>query len=135
MTVRAVVTASGRIGFGGTGYEPRGDVWWDSGGAIDGGAAGGADARAVCRRPSQQCRPSEARGALVRAGRSDGGRADRRGAEGRAGRRGARRAVRAVAEAAATHGRGVLVGTLAPARAQERDFNGDGRADILWRHS
>src|SRR4029450_11648317 len=36
MTVRAVVTASGRIGFGGTGYEPRGDVWRDGGGAIDG---------------------------------------------------------------------------------------------------
>ena len=36
MTVRAVVTASGRIALGGTGYEPRGDVRRDGGGAIDG---------------------------------------------------------------------------------------------------
>ena len=36
MTVRVVVTASGRVTFGGTGYEPRGDVRRDGGGAIDG---------------------------------------------------------------------------------------------------
>jgi Ca2+-transporting ATPase len=36
MTVRAVVTASGRIGVEGTGYEPRGDVRRNGGDAIDG---------------------------------------------------------------------------------------------------
>ena len=36
MTVRVVVTASGRVTFGGTGYEPRGDVRRDGGGTIDG---------------------------------------------------------------------------------------------------
>ncbi len=36
MTVRAVVTASGRIGFGGTGYAPRGDVRREGGGPIEG---------------------------------------------------------------------------------------------------
>jgi Ca2+-transporting ATPase len=36
MTVRAVVTSSGRISLGGTGYEPRGDVRRDGAGAIDG---------------------------------------------------------------------------------------------------
>jgi P-type Ca2+ transporter type 2C len=36
MTVRAVVTASGRVRVGGTGYEPTGDVRREDGGAIDG---------------------------------------------------------------------------------------------------
>jgi P-type Ca2+ transporter type 2C len=36
MTVLAVVTASGRIRIGGTGYAPQGDVRRDGGGAIDG---------------------------------------------------------------------------------------------------
>jgi P-type Ca2+ transporter type 2C len=36
MTVKAVVTASGRVQFDGTGYEPRGAVHRDGGGAIDG---------------------------------------------------------------------------------------------------
>ena len=36
MTVRAVVTASGRVSFGGTGYAPQGDVRREGGGAIDG---------------------------------------------------------------------------------------------------
>ncbi|MGH7391515.1 MAG: cation-translocating P-type ATPase [Candidatus Rokuibacteriota bacterium] len=36
MTVRVVVTASGRIRVGGTGYEPQGDVRRDGGGAVDG---------------------------------------------------------------------------------------------------
>ncbi len=35
MTVRVVVTASGRINFSGTGYTPEGDVHRDGGGAID----------------------------------------------------------------------------------------------------
>jgi Ca2+-transporting ATPase len=35
MTVQAVVTASGRVNLGGTGYEPEGDVWREGGGAID----------------------------------------------------------------------------------------------------
>ena len=37
MTVRVVVTASGRVRFGGTGYAPEGDVEREDGGAIDGG--------------------------------------------------------------------------------------------------
>jgi P-type Ca2+ transporter type 2C len=36
MTVRIVVTASGRVTFGGTGYDPEGDVRRDGGGTIDG---------------------------------------------------------------------------------------------------
>jgi Ca2+-transporting ATPase len=36
MTVRVVVTASGRVRFEGTGYEPRGGVRQDGGGAIEG---------------------------------------------------------------------------------------------------
>jgi Ca2+-transporting ATPase len=36
MTVRTVVTASGRVRVGGTGYEPTGDVRREDGGAIDG---------------------------------------------------------------------------------------------------
>jgi Ca2+-transporting ATPase len=36
MTVRAVVTASGRVSVAGTGYEPTGDVCREEGGAIDG---------------------------------------------------------------------------------------------------
>jgi P-type Ca2+ transporter type 2C len=36
MTVRAVVTASGRVRLDGTGYAPEGEVWRDGGGAIDG---------------------------------------------------------------------------------------------------
>jgi Ca2+-transporting ATPase len=36
MTVRVVVTASGRVTFGGAGYAPTGDVRRDGGGAIDG---------------------------------------------------------------------------------------------------
>ena len=35
MTVRVVVTASGRVNFSGTGYTPEGDVHRDGGGAID----------------------------------------------------------------------------------------------------
>ena len=36
MTVRAVVTASGRVRLGGTGYTPEGDVHREGGGAVDG---------------------------------------------------------------------------------------------------
>ena len=36
MTVRAVVTASGHVTFGGTGYAPDGDVGREGGGAVDG---------------------------------------------------------------------------------------------------
>ena len=36
MTVRVVVTASGRVRLGGTGYEPEGEVRRDGGGVIDG---------------------------------------------------------------------------------------------------
>jgi len=36
MTVRVVVTASGRASFGGSGYAPEGDVRTEAGGAIDG---------------------------------------------------------------------------------------------------
>ena len=36
MTVRTVVTASGRVSIGGTGYEPEGEVRREGGGAVDG---------------------------------------------------------------------------------------------------
>ena len=36
MTVRLVVTASGRVAFGGTGYSPQGDVILEGGGAVEG---------------------------------------------------------------------------------------------------
>lgn len=36
MTVRVVVTASGRVAFGGSGYAPEGDVRREGGGALDG---------------------------------------------------------------------------------------------------
>ena len=36
MTVRVVVTASGRVSFGGSGYEPRGEVRSEGGGALEG---------------------------------------------------------------------------------------------------
>ncbi|MHB1223325.1 MAG: cation-translocating P-type ATPase [Gemmatimonadaceae bacterium] len=36
MTVRAVLTASGRVSFGGSGYAPVGEVSGDGGGAVDG---------------------------------------------------------------------------------------------------
>jgi Ca2+-transporting ATPase len=36
MTVRVVATASGRVSFGGSGYEPSGEVRREGGGAIDG---------------------------------------------------------------------------------------------------
>ncbi len=36
MTVRVIVTASGRVRFGGTGYAPEGEVTRDGGGAIEG---------------------------------------------------------------------------------------------------
>jgi P-type Ca2+ transporter type 2C len=36
MTVRAIVTASGRVSFGGTGYAPQGDVVREGGGPLDG---------------------------------------------------------------------------------------------------
>ena len=85
MTVRVVVTASGRVTFSGTGYAPEGDVRRDGGGAIDGALRVRAGARARRRRPRQQRRAAGARRALDGAGRSDRRRADRRGAQGRAG--------------------------------------------------
>ncbi len=36
MTVRVVATASGRVGFGGSGYEPQGDVRVEGGGRLEG---------------------------------------------------------------------------------------------------
>src|SRR3974390_2344536 len=36
MTVRAVITASGRVNFTGTGYAPKGDVFSDANTAMDG---------------------------------------------------------------------------------------------------
>ena len=89
MTVRVVVTASGRVTLTGTGYAPEGES--------AGTEAGRSTAplrfelvRALDRRrPRQQCRPAGARRALDGAGRPDRRRADRRGAQGRAGGRSA----------------------------------------------
>ena len=95
MTVRAVVTASGRVNLGGTGYAPEGEVLARRRRRDRRRAAGRARARARRRRPRQQRRAAGARRPLDGAGRPDRGRADRRGAQGRAGGRGARRALRA----------------------------------------
>ena len=94
MTVRVVVTASGRVTLSGTGYAPEGDVRRDGGGAIDGALRFELDARAHRRRPRQQRRAAGARRTLDGAGRSDRRRADRRRAQGRAGGRSARRPLR-----------------------------------------
>ena len=85
MTVRAVVTASGRVSLSGTGYAPEGEVRRDGGGAIDGAAPVRVGARARRRRPRQQRRVARARRALDGAGRPDRRRVDRRGAQSRAG--------------------------------------------------
>ena len=55
MTVRVVVTASGRVMFEGSGYAPSGAVRTDDGEAIDGPLRVGARARACGRRSRQQC--------------------------------------------------------------------------------
>ena len=55
MTVRRVVTASGRVSLDGTGYAPEGDVRRDGGGPIDGALRFELDAGARRRRPRQQC--------------------------------------------------------------------------------
>ena len=86
MTVRAVVTASGRVSLSGTGYAPEGEVRRGAAGRSDRRrAADRAGARARRRRPRQQRRAAGARRALDGAGRPDRRRADRRGAQSRAG--------------------------------------------------
>ena len=54
MTVREVVTASGRVTFGGTGYAPVGEVTADGGSDVDGRSAHRTGARAGRRRPREQ---------------------------------------------------------------------------------
>ena len=88
MTVRAVVTASGRVNFEGTGYAPEGEVQVD-------GWRGRWRARlrvelerALDRgRPRQQRRAARTRWSLDGAGRSDRRRARRRRAQSRSDRR------------------------------------------------
>ena len=82
MTVRVVVTASGRVTFEGSGYEPSGDVRSDGGGAGRRRAARRTRARAGRRRSRQQRDHSGARRAMDGAGRSDRRRAAGRGAKG-----------------------------------------------------
>ena len=84
MTVRVVVTASGRVTFGGAGYAPDGDVGRDGGGPIDGALAGRTGTRAVRRGSREQrrrrgaamaggsCRATRPKGALLVAARKAG---------------------------------------------------------------
>ena len=95
MTVRVVVTASGRVSFGGSGYAPYGEVRREDGGAVDGALRAELErALAAADRANNAVRGT-ARRPLDRAGRSDRGRAARRGAQGRPAGRRARRAVAA----------------------------------------
>ena len=68
MTVRAVVTASGRVNLSGTGYAPEGDVQVEGGAAAGGRAPRRVAAGLDRRRPRQQRRAARARRALDRAG-------------------------------------------------------------------
>ena len=56
MTVRVVVTASGRVTFGGSGYAPDGEVRREDGAAIDGDCASSSSARSP--RPTARTTPS-----------------------------------------------------------------------------
>ena len=87
MTVRVVVTASGRVSLSGTGYAPEGEVSQVDG-AADADRRRSTDrvgARARCRRPGQQRRLAGARWPLDGAGRPHRRRARRRGAQSRPG--------------------------------------------------
>ena len=84
MTVRTVVTASGRVSFGGTGYAPDGEVHAGGRRSRSRGAAPRADARARRADRANNAVLQERGRPLDRAGRSDRGRAARGGAQGRA---------------------------------------------------
>ena len=83
MTVRIVVTASGRVNFDGTGYAPDGEVQVADGGALEGALRVELERALDCRRPRQQRRTAGTRRTLDGAGRSDRRRADRGGAQSR----------------------------------------------------
>ena len=95
MTVRAVVTASGRVDMSGTGYAPDGNVQVTGGATLGRRAACGTEAGVDRGRPRQQRRAARTRRALDGAGRSDGRRAHCCGAKSRAGGGNARRPFRA----------------------------------------
>jgi Ca2+-transporting ATPase len=82
MTVRMVVTASGRALFDGSGYAPQGAVQADGGRPIDGPLRLELE-RACGRRPCEQRVDPADRRPMDGAGRSDRGRAAGRRAEGR----------------------------------------------------
>ena len=80
MTVREVVTASGRVTLSGTGYAPVGEVQRGRRRSGHGQPADRAGAHAGRRRPREQRVAAAAGRTLDRAGRSDRRRAHRRGA-------------------------------------------------------
>ena len=89
MTVRRVVTASGSVSLGGSGYAPEGDVRQETGDVI-----AGALRSELVRTLSAACSANNAvlqkrRRALDGTGRSDGRSTDRRSAQGRTGGPGA----------------------------------------------
>ena len=93
MTVRAVVTASGRVeSRRARATRPTGEVQRDGGGAIDGALRVELERALAVADRANNAVAAGARRALDGAGRSDRRRADRRGAQGRAGGRRARRA-------------------------------------------
>ena len=88
MTVRRVVTASGSVSLGGSGYAPEGDVRQESRRCNLRRASIRARPHALRRMQRQQRCAAKARRALDGTGRSDGRGTDRRGAQGRTGGRG-----------------------------------------------
>ena len=91
MTVRVVVTASGRVTFEGSGYAPDGEVRRDGGGPIDGALRVELERALAAADRANNAAVVAARRPVDRAGRPDRGRAARRGAQGGPAAGGARR--------------------------------------------
>ena len=83
MTVRVVVTASGRVSFGGSGYAPEGEVRREGGGAVDGALRAELERALAAADRANNAVVRGARRTLDRAGRSDRGGAAGGGAQGR----------------------------------------------------
>ena len=92
MTVRVVVTASGRVTFEGSGYAPQGEVRREGGGPIDGALRVELERALAAADRANNAAVHERDGRWSGAGRPDRRRAARRGAQGRPAVRGARRA-------------------------------------------
>ena len=83
MTVRVVVTASGRVTFGGSGYAPDGELRREGGGAVDGALRAELERALAVADRANNAVVRAARRPLDRARRSDRGGAAGGGAQGR----------------------------------------------------